>query len=111
MNTLTDGNETALEMVDTAITDGKETISKIELLVSLLIFAMAWAMMFESAHFIDRKLQARLVRLVSFQGQIYMITGKVRHKYFKAIPFGDTKEMLIPIKEIHRVANIDNKDC
>jgi hypothetical protein len=111
LNTLTTSDKTISATADVVKKSEKEIISEIEFLMSLLIFALAWAMLIISGHIIAKIPEARLQRLVSYHGQVYCVTGKVQKVYFKAILFGGKQEILIPIKGIHRVADIDNNDC
>ena len=57
-------------------------------------------------------MDSQTVCLVTYQGQIYSITGKVENKFYKAVPVGGDREILIPVKDVRmaKVADSKNQD-
>ena len=110
VNTSTAIDETIIATADVVKKNEKETISEFELFMSLLIFALAWAMLIISGRIIAKIPEVRFQRLVSYHGQVYCVTGKVRNAFFKTIPLGGSQEILIPVKGVRRVADIEIND-
>jgi hypothetical protein len=110
MNTFIKIIDVAVKTSDMIEGSEKDIISKSEIMFTLLGFALAWVMLIKSAHFMNQKPEARLLRLVSFQGQVYYVTGKVKNAYFKAMLIDGKKEIIIPVLRIHKVAGYEKND-
>jgi hypothetical protein len=103
MNILTRFNKTDSETTETVVVMEEDTTSVIDAFSTLLVFVLAWTMLIASTHFMGQNLEAKTIRMVSYQGQIYYVTGRVENSIYKAIPLDGGKETLIPVKDARKV--------
>ena len=93
MNFFARFDKTDLETTETVVVMEEDSTSAIDVFSMLPLFVLAWTMLTVSTHFMGQNLGSKIIRMVSYQGQIYYVTGRVENSIYRAIPLGGGRRL------------------